>query len=247
MRQQDHLGALQREDAPALEEVAVVADRGADGAEAEVVDAPLVGLAEAEELVVGGVHLALEPDQAVRADERRRVVVRAAEALAEAVGDDDPARPSPAAWIVSKIRPSCGSANRVTSWLPLFPVAEVSGKTTRSQPASAVSAISCRWISRLCSTSVWRTSTCVAATVNGLTSIELRAVDLVRDPDEAVALGARRDRAHDADDPRRLAEDHLGRAVGALEEVQLPDRLVDLDPLAEVDEDLEVARTPARP
>ena len=39
------------------------------------------------------------------------------------------------------MRPSCGSANRVTSTLPLFPVADVSGKTTRSQPASAVSAI----------------------------------------------------------------------------------------------------------
>ena len=90
VRKQDHLGALQREDPPALEEVAVVADRGADPAEAEVVDAPLVGLAEAEELVVGGVHLALEPDQAVGADERRGVVVRAAEALAEAVRDDDP-------------------------------------------------------------------------------------------------------------------------------------------------------------
>ena len=78
--EQDHLGTLEGEDPPALEEVAVVADRGADGAEAEVEDAPLVGLPEAEELVVGGVHLALQPDQAVRPDERRRVVVRAAKA-----------------------------------------------------------------------------------------------------------------------------------------------------------------------
>jgi hypothetical protein len=38
--EQDHLGSFQGEDAPALEEVAVVADRRADGAEAEVVDAP---------------------------------------------------------------------------------------------------------------------------------------------------------------------------------------------------------------
>ena len=93
MGQQDHVGALESQDPPALEEVAVVADRGADGAEAEVVHAPLVGLAEAEELVVGGVHLPLEPDQAVRPDERRRVVVRAAEELAESVRDDDPALP----------------------------------------------------------------------------------------------------------------------------------------------------------
>src|SRR5918994_361952 len=92
VREEDHLGALQREDAPALEEVAVVADRGPDRAEAEVVHAPFVRLPEAEELVVGGVHLPLQPDQAVRPHERRGVVVRPAVELAEPVRDDDPAR-----------------------------------------------------------------------------------------------------------------------------------------------------------
>ena len=164
-------------------------------------DAPLVRLAEAEELVVGGVHLALEPDQAVRADERGRVVVRAAVELAEAVRDDDPALLRLLPGSSRKMRPSCGSANRVTSGLPLFPVTEVSGKTTRSQPASAVSAISRRCVSRLCSTSRWRTSTWVAATVQRSHQSSSDAVGLARDDDDVVALLGGRDRPDDADDP----------------------------------------------
>ena len=89
VRQEDDLGSLQSEYSPALEEVAVVADRGSDHGEPEVVDRPFGGLAEEVELVEGGMDLALEPDQAVRPDQRTGVVVRAAELLAETVGDDD--------------------------------------------------------------------------------------------------------------------------------------------------------------
>src|SRR5262245_23797845 len=142
-------------------------------------------------------------------------------------------------WIARKMRPSCTSANRVTSGLPLFPVTEVSGKTTRSQPAAAVSSIRRRCASRLRSTSVNRTSTCVAATRQRLISLQLRAVCVARDDDDVVALVGRRDRPHDADDPVRLALDRRRLAVGPLEEVDPADRLAGGDALAEVDEGLE--------
>jgi hypothetical protein len=70
VREQDHLGAHQGQDAPALEEVAVVADGRRDFREAQIEDRPFVGLAEDEELVVRRVRLALEADKTVRADER---------------------------------------------------------------------------------------------------------------------------------------------------------------------------------
>jgi hypothetical protein len=70
MRQQHDLRALQRQDAPALEEVAVVADCRADPAEAEVEHRPVVRLAEPEELVERRVHLALKTDRPVGPDER---------------------------------------------------------------------------------------------------------------------------------------------------------------------------------
>src|SRR4051794_3589375 len=142
-------------------------------------------------------------------------------------------------WIVRKMRPSSGSANRVTSGLPLFPVAEVSGNTIRSQPASAASAIRLRWISRLCSRSVCRTSTWVAATLKRSTSVELRSIRLARHDDDVVALFGRRDRPDDTDDPGGPAQDQLRLPVGALEEVDAPDRLVHRDPLTQVDERLE--------
>src|SRR5512132_2321003 len=151
-----------------------------------------------------------------------------------------PARAAP--WITRAIRPPAGSAPRVTSGLLLWPVTDSSGKTTRSHPASAVSAISRTCASRLCSTSPCRTSTCVAATRQRLTSVELRAVCLARHDDDIVALLRRGNRAHDAHDPVGLAEDRLRLPVRALQEVNPADRLVDRHALAQVDERLEEAR-----
>ena len=61
--EENDLGSLQSEYPPAFEEIAVMADGGADHAETEVVDGPFGGLAEEVEFVEGRVHLALEPDQ----------------------------------------------------------------------------------------------------------------------------------------------------------------------------------------
>src|SRR5438094_654687 len=63
MRQQNDLRALQRQDAPRLEEVCIVANRDTRAAESEVDHVPFVRLAEAEELVVRGMHLALHAQQ----------------------------------------------------------------------------------------------------------------------------------------------------------------------------------------
>ena len=69
---------------------------------------------------------------------------------------------------------------------------------------------------------------------------------LARHDDDVVALLGRRDRPHDADDPVRLAQDHLGLAVGALEEVDAADRLAGRRRAGRGRRASRRARTPAR-
>ena len=152
VREQDHLRALQGEDAPALEEVAVVADRRPDPAEAEVDDVPLVRLPEAEELVVRRVHLALQAEQGAAADERERVVVRAAVELAEAVADDDAALRRPAG---DRLEDAAVARLRVAGHLRAAVVARDRALGEDDEVAARVRGLvdSARCVSRLCSTS----------------------------------------------------------------------------------------------
>ena len=66
---QDHLGAPQRQNAPRLTKQGVVADQCADSAVADVERLEAPAHSEAEVLIPGSVHLALNPDHPVRSDQ----------------------------------------------------------------------------------------------------------------------------------------------------------------------------------
>src|SRR2546423_1010932 len=71
-----------------------MANDSPDPLDVQIERIPLVCLSKMEELVIGGMDLALNSNQAVRADQRIRVVVGTAKHFAEAVADNDAVRPS---------------------------------------------------------------------------------------------------------------------------------------------------------